>query len=135
MEFDEAYKMCVKCHKDVSTQFVRMHGPVANAACRWCHAPHESTEPALLKDPPIKVCTQCHDQQLLGNNPPEHTDGKTSCISCHGGHGGPERYFLKPQAHPQWPDTRPATQPAGAAPQPDMPSMPLASNAGTDYAP
>ncbi|MEI8197327.1 MAG: cytochrome c3 family protein, partial [Phycisphaerae bacterium] len=58
MDFSEAYKACVKCHTTVTTKFPRMHGPVASAACQWCHNPHESTEPALLKRPAIKVCTQ-----------------------------------------------------------------------------
>jgi predicted CXXCH cytochrome family protein len=120
-EFSEAYKQCVKCHPKVPQERRLMHGPVAREACRWCHAPHESTEPALLKDSPIKVCSQCHDKQLLGDKPPEHVDGKTSCVQCHFGHGGDARYFLKEQApaatvptsQPERsPTTVPATGPA-----------------------
>jgi predicted CXXCH cytochrome family protein len=95
-EFSEAKKQCAKCHAKVPDERRLMHGPVARSACWWCHAPHESAEPALLKDSPIRVCTQCHDKQLLGNNPPEHLDGTTSCLLCHYGHGGDARYFLKP---------------------------------------
>jgi predicted CXXCH cytochrome family protein len=105
-EFSEAYKQCVKCHKTVSNERVLMHGPVAREECRWCHAPHESAEPALLKDTPVKVCVQCHDKELLGPNPPEHLDGTTSCLDCHYGHGGDGRYFLKPP---------PTSQPAPAS--------------------
>jgi predicted CXXCH cytochrome family protein len=97
-EFSEAYKQCVKCHPNVPRERRLMHGPVAREACRWCHAPHESTEPALLKEAPVKVCTQCHDRQLLGDHPPEHVDGTTSCLRCHFGHGGNARYFLTPPA-------------------------------------
>jgi hypothetical protein len=64
----------------------------------------------LLKDTPVKVCTQCHDRQLLGNTPPEHTDGKTSCLSCHDGHGGVDEYFLHPAG------AAPATRSAAATP-------------------
>ena len=97
-EFSEAYKTCMKCHAKVAGGHVLMHGPVAREACQWCHTPHESAEPALLRDAPLKVCTQCHDRELLGDKPPEHVDGKTSCLQCHFGHGGDGRYFLKPGA-------------------------------------
>jgi len=110
-DFAAAYTACVKCHKKVSTEKTLMHGPVAREQCKWCHAPHQSTEPALLKDTPIAVCTQCHDKQLLSNTPPEHLDGTTSCLQCHFGHGGPEHNFLKPNTVPA-PATQPATAPA-----------------------
>lgn len=111
-EFDVAYKQCLKCHKQVTTEHPKMHGPVALAACEWCHAPHESSEKWLLKDSPVKVCGQCHDQNLLSPVPVQHTDG-SNCLTCHAGHGGTARYFLKPDARPEWPSTtRPATQPA-----------------------
>jgi predicted CXXCH cytochrome family protein len=112
MDFEEAYSACVRCHKDVTTKYARMHGPVARAACRWCHTPHEATEPVLLKMPVIKVCTQCHDQQLLGSNPPQHGDGITSCIACHNGHGGTQALFLKPDWKAEWPKLQAASNPA-----------------------
>lgn len=131
-EFSEAYKACVKCHTKISTSLPKMHGPVAREACKFCHAPHESTQPHLLKDEPINVCTQCHDQTLLGDKPPQHLDGQTSCLDCHFGHGGNERYFIKPsptsvQPAPP-PTTAPATLPATqAAVPPDTPSEPAAA--------
>jgi len=112
-EFELAYNACVKCHAKVSTERPLMHGPVARQQCKWCHTAHESTEPALLKDTPITVCTQCHTKDLLSSMPPQHSDGTTSCLQCHFGHGGPERYFLKPVALPTGdPDRNPATAPA-----------------------
>jgi predicted CXXCH cytochrome family protein len=115
LDFQQAYQACVKCHTKVSTSLPKMHGPVAREACKFCHAPHESTQPYLLKDDPVKVCTQCHDQQLLGSKPPEHLDGTTSCLNCHFGHGGHDSYFLKPAAAP------PATVPAGDQPSDHKP--------------
>jgi predicted CXXCH cytochrome family protein len=117
-EFEVAYQQCLKCHKKVTGEHPRMHGPVALAACQWCHAPHESTEKFLLKDTPVKVCAQCHDQNLLSPVPVQHTDG-SNCLVCHGGHGGTERYFLKPDAHPEWPSTRPAATQPTTAPAPE----------------
>ena len=115
-EFSEAFKACVKCHTTVTKKYARMHGPVSQAACRWCHTPHESTEPYLLKGPSLQVCTQCHDDQLLGKNPVQHGDKTTSCVSCHNGHGGTAAFFLKPNAKPDWPTTAPATLPAETRP-------------------
>lgn len=112
-DFEKAYDSCLRCHKKVTNNHTLMHGPVARAACRFCHSPHESTQPHLLKDTSIKVCTQCHDSQLLGNKPIQHIDGKTSCLQCHTGHGGEVRFFLvsKTNATTQ-PATQPSTQPA-----------------------
>jgi predicted CXXCH cytochrome family protein len=115
-EFSEAYKACVKCHPKVANERKLMHGPVAREACRWCHAPHESAEESLFRDTPIRVCTQCHDQQLLGNNPPEHMDGKTSCLKCHFGHGGDARYFLKQSAGTALAPSDAATRPLETEP-------------------
>ena len=141
-DFELAYNACVKCHKNVSSERLLMHGPVAREQCKWCHTPHQSTEPFLLKDTSLKVCTQCHNKDLLGNNPPEHADGKTSCVQCHFGHGGTARYFLKPAAGPAGdpatapaipPTTIPATHPVlglttdpATAPTPSTPSIPPA---------
>ena len=111
MEFDEAYKACVRCHTKIADEYPKMHGPVSRGACQWCHTGHDSPYPVLFRDDPIKVCTQCHDAQLLGPIPAQHTDGRTSCLTCHFGHGGHSRNFLKEGAVPQWPATQPATQP------------------------
>ncbi|HUO09476.1 MAG TPA: cytochrome c3 family protein [Phycisphaerae bacterium] len=122
MEFDEAWKSCLNCHSKIPTEHALMHGPVAAAGfkgaqptCRWCHTPHESRELSLLNDNPVKVCTQCHDAQLLGPKPQQHLDG-TSCVQCHFGHGADLKnsHFLKPGGMQERPATRPdaASQPA-----------------------
>jgi predicted CXXCH cytochrome family protein len=136
-DFERAYDACVKCHKKELSGHKLMHGPVALAACQWCHAPHESQQPHLLKATPIQVCSQCHDRNLLGTFPIQHTDGVTSCISCHSGHGGDQRYFLVSAAQPVGgtatkPTTEPATLPAsepapGAAPTTVPAGAPTAS--------
>ena len=135
-DFELAYNACVTCHKQVSSEKPWMHGPVARGQCKWCHTGHMSTEAALLRDTPINVCTQCHDSQLLGNNPPEHLDGQTSCLQCHYGHGAQGRYFLKPQ--PTAPASAPATLPATAPasmPAAEPETQPAASMPGKEPAP
>ena len=43
--------VCLKCHTGTPHQYPMMHGPVAVTACLWCHNPHESNQPSLLKAP------------------------------------------------------------------------------------
>ncbi|MBK7404381.1 MAG: hypothetical protein IPJ41_07020 [Phycisphaerales bacterium] len=89
--------ICLKCHEGVPEEQPRVHGPVAAAACLWCHTPHESAYAALLKGPAREVCTACHEPSMLGTEKvPEHAPSdQTSCVECHAGHGGTARYFLK----------------------------------------
>jgi predicted CXXCH cytochrome family protein len=104
---------CMDCHADVRDQYAVMHGPVAAEACTMCHAPHQSSQAHLLKTPTPKVCVQCHDEATLGTTVAEHQNPKSDCISCHSGHGGTDRNFLKIAMEPM-PTTAPADG-AGAA--------------------
>lgn len=112
-------EVCGGCHYKILTQYPRMHGPVASIKCLMCHNPHQSAEKHLLKLPSPKLCVQCHEPPTLNPRTPEHTDPKADCISCHSGHGGTNRQFLKPApttlaANPATrPATNPSTQPAG----------------------
>jgi predicted CXXCH cytochrome family protein len=88
-------KLCMNCHQGKTDEHRFMHGPVAATACLWCHAPHESAFPALLKNSPRDVCIQCHTPAMLETSTvPEHADPTSNCISCHSGHGGEVRFFL-----------------------------------------
>jgi predicted CXXCH cytochrome family protein len=87
--------VCLKCHAGVMDEHRLMHGPVAAAACLYCHAPHESTVKPLLRANGPQVCTQCHEPNLLGTpRSPVHADMTRNCLDCHAGHGGSTRYFL-----------------------------------------
>jgi predicted CXXCH cytochrome family protein len=85
---------CLKCHQDVPHKYSNMHGPVAVNACTWCHSPHQSLHPHLLKNTPNKVCMQCHGPTGLSPSTANHADPKANCLDCHSGHGG-ERNLLK----------------------------------------
>lgn len=104
---------CRKCHAGIPMQYAKMHGPVASDECLLCHSSHQSTFPHLLKQPAPKVCTQCHELPTLSQQTPEHRDPKADCLTCHSGHGGSDRTFMKVT------QAGPATQPAGkdAAPR------------------
>lgn len=103
---------CFACHEKVKDQHAFLHGPVAANRCLWCHDPHRSNVPSLLRVAAGRLCRECHTQELLDPSVPEHLDEKKDCLQCHAGHGGSDRYFLKPGAR------APATQPApgGGAP-------------------
>jgi len=79
--------VCVTCHKQVSTAYPLMHGPVAVGACMMCHDPHESSQPHLLKVASPDLCLQCHQRQDLGPPAQDHQDAARNCLDCHVGHG------------------------------------------------
>jgi len=107
--------VCMECHRKVLTGYPLMHAPVASKACLWCHNPHDSPQPALLREPTPTVCTQCHEKQLLGPKPPEHLLPDSRCLDCHQGHGGTKRYFVRSELPPPAarPSSRPTTAPSG----------------------
>jgi predicted CXXCH cytochrome family protein len=89
-------EVCLKCHAAKMTEHERMHGPVAVGACLWCHNPHNSAYPHLLKGPAREVCAQCHSASMLSaEKAPAHAQENRSCLECHHGHGGDQRFFLR----------------------------------------
>jgi predicted CXXCH cytochrome family protein len=107
--------VCMKCHSSVQAEHKIIHGPVAAQECFYCHSPHHSIQPHLLKTAQPKLCTQCHAVATLSVTPPEHLDAKVDCISCHSGHGGADRRFLRiAQATPASVATQPSRAPPAA---------------------
>jgi predicted CXXCH cytochrome family protein len=114
--------VCRSCHENTAHQYPVMHGPVVNNECLWCHEPHESTVPHLLKDRAPALCLQCHSRKDLPIRPVEHQDPKLDCLICHVGHGGVRHGLLRAGA-PVWglptttsPTTAPAPPPPVTAP-------------------
>jgi predicted CXXCH cytochrome family protein len=87
--------VCMECHAAVMTKFAVMHGPVGAGACLQCHSPHSSSVEHLLKVPAPGLCTRCHEPADLSTKVAQHTQPKIDCLSCHSGHGGNDRRFLK----------------------------------------
>ncbi len=83
--------ICFGCHDVWKHAF--QHGPVAAGECLFCHDPHGSTEPKLVRLEATKQCTTCHSQP----SSQEHIkSGKNKeCTACHDPHGGSKKYFLK----------------------------------------
>jgi predicted CXXCH cytochrome family protein len=89
--------VCGNCHTQIMEEYPRMHGPVTAQECLWCHWAHESPYPHLLAQASPDLCLGCHGFELRGlPQPPEHVDLDRDCLDCHQGHGGQQRYFLKP---------------------------------------
>lgn len=111
--------LCFRCHEAAANEHPKMHGAVSAGACVFCHSPHESTVKHLLRDHAPKICIQCHTAKSFGDPPaPVHADMNRDCLECHFGHGGPERFFLRPG----WLETMPGQPqaiPDGAEPGPD----------------
>lgn len=120
---------CMKCHKEVTTQFRYMHGPVAVGACLMCHDPHRSSLPNLLNQEAPGLCLKCHQRQDLGEPLIAHANEKLDCLTCHVGHGASEHGLLR-VAMMQNLENGPATgeslepSPSPAAPVNDMPQTP-----------
>ncbi len=86
-------KVCLNCHANVVRQYPVMHGPVVAVECLWCHTPHESSVPHLLKESSPGVCRQCHERDMMSPRPPDHLTDR-NCLDCHSGHGGSQRFML-----------------------------------------
>ena len=91
--FDPA--LCEKCHKQhfavEATDWV--HGPVAAGECGFCHEPHESQYPSLLKTSQSDLCLQCHSAETLTRT--YHSDAKEqACSTCHDPHFAGNRLLL-----------------------------------------
>lgn len=87
--------VCMKCHEQIPEQYEFMHGAVVGNACLWCHDPHISANPYLLRDSAPALCAQCHKGNQFAAPESAHASEDTDCLSCHNGHGGSEAFFLR----------------------------------------
>jgi predicted CXXCH cytochrome family protein len=106
---------CTSCHDKTLTQHAMMHPAVNVNTCLWCHAPHESVRPHLLRDAATELCAQCHEQSRLSTKVVEHTKAGIDCLSCHMGHGGPDRFMLRKPDQAGAASPFPTTKPAQAS--------------------
>jgi predicted CXXCH cytochrome family protein len=89
--------VCMQCHQEVVDAELRLHGPVAVQACLFCHQPHVSPHPNLLVDASPGLCLRCHLPEVQGAPSSQaHEDLTRDCLECHFGHGGSDRYYLRP---------------------------------------
>ena len=97
--------LCGKCHKPSQERY--QHGPAAARMCTWCHVPHTSQFPHLLKTRTAQeLCQQCHRGETLATAD-KHAEflGKRDCTECHDPHASPLASLLRPT-----PVSRPAPE-------------------------
>jgi predicted CXXCH cytochrome family protein len=82
---------CAHCHRSALVQVAGSHALARPGACLWCHHPHESQHPMLLRVKAPELCMQCHEPRRLAEVKPAHADARRDCLNCHGGHGGQAR--------------------------------------------
>jgi len=87
--------LCSTCHTSVAGDVAYVHGPVAVNACTYCHHPHFSSQPHLLREPVADLCTSCHDDPDLMASPAHEGEKGKECLACHDPHGSDRRFFLK----------------------------------------
>lgn len=81
--------VCFKCHSEKAGPFVYEHPPVKTEGCVFCHTPHGSSNPRLLKRSQINLlCLECHSFNVDAGAPSTPTFHNQAtkyqaCTLCH----------------------------------------------------
>lgn len=86
--------ICTKCHVDTLGPFAYEHPVVRTNGCLYCHSPHGSPNPRMLRVSSMNIlCLQCHSSVNLVKYPnasseqggPVHDQSTqyVSCTTCH----------------------------------------------------
>jgi predicted CXXCH cytochrome family protein len=95
-------ELCRGCHGPMVAGVLgknRVHLPVlAGRGCLGCHAPHASTQDALLAAPQKTLCGSCHGDTIqrdvrAGSHHEPVKAGQ--CTACHDPHGGDQALLPK----------------------------------------
>lgn len=90
--------VCTGCHaKEKADLHKRSSHPLQNGAmaCASCHNPHQSINPADLKQPSLnETCYECHAEKR-GPFLWEHQPANEDCALCHEPHGAIQSALLK----------------------------------------
>jgi predicted CXXCH cytochrome family protein len=68
------------------------HAPFLAGACAFCHDPHGSARPKLLRQEPALLCLSCHPalREQLARAPRLHDPVRAgACLQCHRQHAAP----------------------------------------------
>ena len=86
--------LCFICHEEFQGKII--HAPVEAGECVFCHSPHSSSNPALLKViPTADLCFECHDAEITENKFNHQPVSEGNCQTCHNPHKSNERSLLK----------------------------------------
>jgi predicted CXXCH cytochrome family protein len=88
--------LCYQCHPDYQDLRGWVHGPVVVGECLFCHEPHSSRNPSLLKQPVPDLCYRCHEAEVIAFFDSKHADPSyANCTQCHEGHSSENPSLLK----------------------------------------
>lgn len=96
-----ADRLCGGCHNDLDAEalavaFRVVHGPLAVGDCVFCHDPHRSPHPHLLKRADSsELCVMCHDQETAERRCSHAEAAVRPCIECHEPHAANRRALLR----------------------------------------
>jgi len=96
----EGNSLCMMCHADKQEDLESKKSKHAavEAGCVFCHTPHSSAEPVLLKEKVNGLCYVCHSdkQEELAEPAFGHAPIKdVGCVACHNPHTSNDPPLLK----------------------------------------
>lgn len=98
-------RLCGGCHDDLDAEALArtrrvVHGPIAAGDCVYCHDPHRSHHPHLLRRAEAgELCVSCHDQESAEKRCSDPEAATRSCIDCHDPHAAQRRGLLREGVH------------------------------------
>ncbi len=96
-------ELCQRCHEAPAGKYV--HGPVAARRCDFCHEPHQSLYPHLLRfESTDDLCRTCHVGETFVSTELHQSFLGRACIDCHDPHAAELEYQLREG----WQDLAPA---------------------------
>lgn len=99
-------RLCFKCHlygnvKGGFPEKLWQHAPSAQGACTFCHDPHYSENPFMLRSQSSTICSsQCHLEGYMLKIKCRQESGE--CLDCHNAHLGTSPHMLKKEYHEVW---------------------------------
>jgi predicted CXXCH cytochrome family protein len=86
-------RLCLRCHV-INLNKKWVHGPLASGGCRFCHLPHNSSNPYLLASGLADPCFACHEEKAIKQKE-YHKGTDMKCTRCHDAHMSDRQYLLK----------------------------------------
>lgn len=87
-------ELCMSCHE--AEQGAYVHGPSASGACFICHAPHQSSNPSLLRfKEQRELCVDCHSGPFFETEAEHEAYEGQDCTACHDPHASAHAGLLR----------------------------------------